>query len=306
MSHKYGVERDKPRLKTHKRERLNRCNGQAFVFKNGEAKMNMPILPQTIQVADKQTSLIRYKSVPVMTTEQMAEFYGTDSVNIRKNYTRNAERFIDGKHFFKISGQELKDFASDFEVLTNSNMEISSKARTLTLWTEKGAARHAKILETDQAWDVYEQLEEVYFAVKEKSHFPALPNFADPAEAAIAWANEYKAKQLAITERDHAIATKAEICSRREATAMSTASKYKRKAEKLEALVDESQSFATIKKVQALTGGTYDTYELRRYSKTNRLEIQKAEDANYGSVNSYHKDAWLAVYNINLSSIRGA
>ena len=32
--------------------------------------MNMPILPQTIQVADKQTSLIQYKSVPVMTTEQ--------------------------------------------------------------------------------------------------------------------------------------------------------------------------------------------------------------------------------------------
>ena len=47
MSHKYGVERDKPRLKTHKQERLNRCNGQAFVFKNGEAKMNMPILAQS-------------------------------------------------------------------------------------------------------------------------------------------------------------------------------------------------------------------------------------------------------------------
>ena len=113
-------------------------------------------------------------------------------------------------------------------------------------------------------------------------------------------------KQIAIQERDHAIATKAEIGSRREATAMATASKYKLKAEKLEALVDESQSFATIKKVQALTGGTYDTYELRRYSKTNRLEIQKAEDANYGSVNSYHKDAWLAVYNINLSNLNGA
>ena len=113
-------------------------------------------------------------------------------------------------------------------------------------------------------------------------------------------------KQLVIQERDHAIATKAEIGSRREATAMSTASKYKRKAEKLEALMDESQSFATLKKVQALTGGTYDTYELRRYSKAQGLEIQKAEDANYGSVNSYHKDAWLAVYNINLSNLNGA
>ncbi|WP_228279217.1 ORF6N domain-containing protein [Acinetobacter indicus] len=263
--------------------------------------MNMPILPQTIQVADKQTSLIQYKSVPVMTTEQLADFYGTDTKNIQMNFTRNGERFIEGKHYFKLDGEELKTFKN---IPTMSGYVPKQSAR-ITLWTEKGAARHAKILDTDQAWDVFEQLEEVYFAVKEKSHLPALPNFADPAEAAIAWANEYKAKQLAITERDHAIATKAEIGSRREATAMATASKYKRKAEKLEALVDESQSFATIKKVQALTGGTYDTYELRRYSKTNRLEIQKAEDANYGSVNSYHKDAWLAVYNINLSSIRG-
>ncbi|WP_257227327.1 KilA-N domain-containing protein [Acinetobacter sp. YH12063] len=113
-------------------------------------------------------------------------------------------------------------------------------------------------------------------------------------------------KQLAIQERDHAIATKAEIGSRREATAMGRLSAKVKEVEKLKTQLDSSTGFATIKKVQALTGGTYDTYELRRYSKTNRLEIQKAEDANYGSVNSYHKDAWLAVYNINLSSIGGA
>lgn len=135
----------------------------------------------------------------------------------------------------------------------------------------------------------------------------SLPSYAidDPIERAKKWIEEEKQKQIAIQERDYAIATKAEIGSRREATAMATASKYKRKAEKLEVLVGESQSFATIKKVQALTGGTYDTYELRRYSKANGLEIQKAEDANYGSVNSYHKDAWLAVYNINISVLRG-
>ena len=113
-------------------------------------------------------------------------------------------------------------------------------------------------------------------------------------------------KQLAITERDHAIATKAEIGSRREATAMGRLSAKVKEVEKLKTQLDSSTGFATIKKVQSLTGGTYDTYALRRHSKANGLEIQKAEDANYGSVNSYHKDAWLAVYNINLSSIRGA
>ena len=78
-----------------------------------------------------------------------------------------------------------------------------------------------------------------------------------------------------------------------------------KEVEKLKTQLDSSTGFATIKKVQSLTGGTYDTYALRRHSKAQGLEIQKAEDANYGSVNSYHKDAWLAVYNINLSSIRG-
>ena len=155
----------------------------------------MPILPQTIQVADKQTSLIEYKSVPVMTTEQMAEFYGTDSNNIKVNHSRNAARFTQGKHYFKVEGSDLRDF-KDWVTESNS-VQIGKNASSIILWTEKGAARHAKILDTDQAWDVFEQLEEVYFSVKEKSHLPALPNFADPAEAAIAWANEYKAKQLA-------------------------------------------------------------------------------------------------------------
>lgn len=128
----------------------------------------------------------------------------------------------------------------------------------------------------------------------------------DPIKRAEKWIEEAKQKQIAIQERDHAIATKAEIGSRREATAMGRLSAKVKEVEKLKTQLDSSTGFATIKKVQSLTGGTYDTYELRRYSKTNRLEIQKAEDANYGSVNSYHKDAWLAVYNINLSSIGGA
>ena len=263
--------------------------------------MNMPILTQTIQVADKQTSVIQYKSVPVMTTEQLAEFYGTDQVRIRQNYDRNNKRFSEGKHFFKIEGDDLRELKNSLSSLKI----LSPNTRSLTLWTEKGAARHAKILDTDQAWDIFEQLEEVYFSVKEKSHFPALPNFADPAEAAIAWANEYKAKQQALADAEYFKATKSEIGSRREATAMGRLSAKVKEVEKLKTQLDSSTGFATIKKVQALTGGTYDTYELRRYSKTNRLEIQKAEDANYGSVNSYHKDAWLAVYNINLSSMRG-
>ncbi|EPT6592756.1 phage antirepressor Ant, partial [Escherichia coli] len=48
-------------------------------------------------------------------------------------------------------------------------LQISPKARSLILWTERGAARHAKMLETDQAWDVFEKLEDCYFSQCEKN-----------------------------------------------------------------------------------------------------------------------------------------
>lgn len=154
------------------------------------------ILTQNIKVANKHTIAIQYQSAPVMTTEQLADFYSTEAIRIQQNYLRNTGRFEEGKHFFKVEGDALRELKSS---LTSSKI-VSPNARSLILWTEKGAARHAKILDTDQAWNVFEQLEDVYFAVK-KQHQQIqqsqLPNFADPVAAARAWADEVEAKQLA-------------------------------------------------------------------------------------------------------------
>jgi hypothetical protein len=98
-----------------------------------------------------------------MTTKVLAEQFGTNEQNISKNFTRNSERFIEGKHYFKLDGEELKAFKG--YVLNDDNLKF---APILYLWTEKGAARHAKILDTDEAWEVYEALEETYFSVKEQ------------------------------------------------------------------------------------------------------------------------------------------
>lgn len=108
--------------------------------------MNNVILTQNIQVANKQTIAIQYQSVPVMTTEQLADFYSTEVIRIQQNHFRNTGRFEEGKHFFKVEGDALRELKS----LTSSKI-VSPNTRSLILWTEKGAARHAKILETDQA-----------------------------------------------------------------------------------------------------------------------------------------------------------
>lgn len=114
-------------------------------------------------INDTEISIINFKSIPVVTTEMLADFYGTETIRIQQNYSRNLERFIEGKHFFKVVGDELKSFK---KALTSSKI-VSLNARHLVLWTERGAARHAKMLDTDQAWDVFEQLEDCYFHRKE-------------------------------------------------------------------------------------------------------------------------------------------
>ncbi|MDE9463298.1 ORF6N domain-containing protein [Xenorhabdus bovienii] len=115
---------------------------------------------------------IMHNSIPVITTELLANIYETDVINIQVNHSRNKDRFVEGKHFFKVTGQGLKDLRLTLSKsqnlrLTVSQLQISPKARSLILWTERGAARHAKMLDTDQAWNVFEKLEDFYFNQKE-------------------------------------------------------------------------------------------------------------------------------------------
>ena len=115
---------------------------------------------------------LAYKNVPVLTTEMLAQAYEVEAKQIRQNFANNKERFIEGKHFFSVSGQELKTFLLCVE---NFDSQISPKVRVLTLWTDRGCARHAKSLNTDTAWDMYELLEETFFAAAQREPAPETP-----------------------------------------------------------------------------------------------------------------------------------
>ncbi|HBI2850077.1 TPA: ORF6N domain-containing protein [Escherichia coli] len=122
----------------------------------------------TVQISVKNLSPVTYNQIPVITTELLACLYGTETIRIQQNHHENKSRFIEGKHFFKAVGDELRNLRL---VLNESQNEvrISPKTRSLILWTERGAARHAKMLETDQAWEVFEKLEDCYFSQCEKN-----------------------------------------------------------------------------------------------------------------------------------------
>ena len=102
-----------------------------------------------------ELQITEYKNIRVLTTQQIAEAYGTDSKTISYNFNHNKERYIDGKHFICLSGDELRAFREIHDLPNNLNK--------LYLWTEKGAFLHAKSLNTDMAWEVYDRLVDNYF-----------------------------------------------------------------------------------------------------------------------------------------------
>ncbi len=108
------------------------------------------------------TNPIEQEGQRVLTTAQLAEYYETDTKVILKNFNRNRDRFIEGKHFYCLTGDELKEFKA-----TRQNDDQLKFAPSIYLWTEKGALLHAKSLNTDKAWEVHDFLTDTYFRMQE-------------------------------------------------------------------------------------------------------------------------------------------
>ncbi len=109
----------------------------------------------------------------VLTTKQLAAFYGCSTEQIVQNFNANKDRFIEGKHYFKLEGEALKLFKGYIEKI-DYPLKFTS---CLYLWTKRGCARHAKMLKTDRAWEVFELLEENYFNSKPSENFSPIEKF---------------------------------------------------------------------------------------------------------------------------------
>lgn len=111
---------------------------------------------------------LEYKGQRVITTAMLAEAYQTDIANVRKNFSNHQNNFVNGVHYFYLDGDELREFK---RYVNNIHVAPPSAAH-LYLWTERGANRHCKILDTDKAWEQFDHLEETYFRVKTGNVLP--------------------------------------------------------------------------------------------------------------------------------------
>lgn len=117
---------------------------------------------------------IVYKDRRVITTELLARVYETDPSNIRNNFNNHKDYFKEGIHYFQLVGDDLRAFKNH----TYDIGVVPKNTAQLYLWTERGANRHCKILDTDKAWEQFDHLEDTYFRVK--SIINGLPNSTVP------------------------------------------------------------------------------------------------------------------------------
>ena len=106
----------------------------------------------------------------VLTTAQIAEQYETDVNAIQRNFQRNKERYTEGKHYYCLTGNVLREFKATGQI------DVSPNLNKFYLWTEKGALLHAKSLNTDKAWEAYECLVDTYFSVREQGQLSQRPD----------------------------------------------------------------------------------------------------------------------------------
>lgn len=156
--------------------------------------------------------IIERENQRVLTTEQLAEVYGTDTKNISNNFSRNQDKFIEGKHYYLLKGDELKEFKANH--LKDDYLKF---APHLYLWTERGASRHCKILDTEKAWEQFDYLEDTYFKVKQdldvKQLSPELQMFKQIFDSVAATQLQQKELEYKLKTTNNRIDTIKEVVS---------------------------------------------------------------------------------------------
>ena len=118
-----------------------------------------------------------------------------------------------------------------------------------------------------------------------------------------------RAEQLAVEQRDQAVATKAEIGSRREATAMATASAAVRQVQKLKDDLGLGTRQAAVLAVEKAIGrkfGVSGYVPLRRWCKARGIAAPKVFHPTFGFVRCWPAGAWMDAYQIDLADLFGA
>ncbi|WP_430317112.1 Rha family transcriptional regulator [Pseudomonas sp. p1(2021b)] len=211
----------------------------------------------------------------------------------------------------------VRKYQADFEEFGRVRFEIEPfetaggmQSREVALLDEPQATllltfmRNTEIVRTFKKKLVREFWELVQERNRAKSSMPE--NYIEALEHLLA---SKRSEQLALDQRDEAVRTKAEIGTRREATAMATASAAVRRAQQLQEQLGLGIRQASVVAVEKATGrnfGTAGYVPLRKWCTARGITAPKVIHPTFGTVRSWPAGAWMDVYQIDLTELFGA
>ena len=225
-------------------------------------------------------TILNTNSVLTMTSREIADLLEKQHPNIKVSAERLAEKGV-------IGTLAMQEFTHNGNTYTEY---LLSKRDSLILVAQNCPEFTARIV------DRWQELESKQSAPIELSRLDIL-TLAIESE---------KGRLVAIEQRDHAIATKAQIGSKREATAMATASNAVKEVARLKDQLGFSVRQATIMQVEDATGREYEFLPLRRWCVANEVVAESVPDKRYpNGVKAWPAGAWAACYGVSLTSLFG-
>ncbi|WP_213733699.1 ORF6N domain-containing protein [Citrobacter europaeus] len=250
--------------------------------------------------------VLEWEGLRVVTTATLAKGYGTKETNIRTNLDSNRSRFLEGIHVFTLTGSELRSFKNR----VSKTDSVGKNARSITLWTEKGAARMSKIVDTDQAWEFFEKLEDAYFR-------PRQPEQQPTAEMAMllmqALAQQNQLTQLVLERSNqqsqltqellNEIRENRQLRAEQESHQPLTNQELLRERDELAERLGRSRNYATLDAVERKMGREYQWHRLRNWCLRNNVEPLVLRK--FQCVHAWPRGAWLDAYGIDLEELFG-
>lgn len=202
----------------------------------------------------------------------IAEIHEMQTKHVRERISQNIKRFKENIDFVDL--KQRVGLAGTLELLLSLGYAKQSitQAEHIYILSERGYAKLIKIMDTDLAWEIHDNLMDEYFTMKENAILPK-----DYPSALRAYADEYERHMLAEREKQVLAEQNGE----------------------LQAQLDTSKDWYSIKRVAAMNGVPWMTFSWRKLKNKGikmGYEVKKIFDANYGEVNTYHRDVWEAAY----------
>lgn len=138
-------------------------------------------ITQTASTQTNQLQIMSGSSALTMTTREIAELTGKQHKHVLEDTRKMLEEL----------GLTSADFSAQYKDSTGRALPMFAlqKRESIILVSGYNIQMRAKIVDRWQELEAQQQKNSI-----------VMPNFTDPAEAAIAWATEYKAKQLALQQ----------------------------------------------------------------------------------------------------------